>query len=417
MMILGDFEGADTAFRGVIGSFKNANHLSGDGPEAKSLRQGSLEHLNFMFGLSNPRKRLSENLRIYPAVARFVWMMSANNRLADIAFHEPKVKDFTDDGLTVPGSSYGMRLRQSQPGLDQIEGAINRLRTETDSRRAAAAIFQPMDAVRDSNDIPCAFGLLFHNRSGRLHTTVMMRSNNSFRLLPFNMFEFSMLAEVVAIEAKLELGPITYFAGSMHLYDSDAQIAQDFLTSDAAVPPVMEAMPSTSSPLSELTKLGQFESELRHGSAGLNRQSVGDWVNRATAEFSPYWAQFALLLVSGLAAKIDNATLAVVTTQVNPVLRPFAPRTSPENKVSAESVGMGPLFDRADVSGKIVSIHRTELAKKFARMAQEHEKEVGLIGAGPLLRAQQIILDRLAARGEADALTLEVFRNALQEAE
>jgi hypothetical protein len=342
-------------------------------------------------------------------------MMSANNRLADIAFHEPRVKAFTDDALTVPGSSYGMRLRQPQPGLDQVLGAIGRLTEQTDSRRAAVSIFHPVDAVRTSNDIPCAFGLFFHNRGGRLLTTVMMRSNNAFTLLPFNIFEFSLLAEVVAVEANLELGPITYFAGSMHLYDDDADRAAEFLATPIAPPVLMDAMPVEAKPLAELTKLAQFEADLRHGSAAVNARTVEDWLDRADRELHSYWAQLAYVLVAGVAAKVDRRTLALTSDRVKNGLKPFLPRLAAT--AAADAANFGDLFERGALRPEVVPLHRTAVMQKFATLAATHEKRIGLpIGAVQLLRAQGMVAERLAARGEADALTQEVFLKALEDA-
>src|SRR4051812_4461069 len=63
-------------------------------------QDGFREHLNYSFDLPFPLHRLSPKLRLHVAVARFVWMMAANNRLADIAFYEPKVAHYSDDQLT-----------------------------------------------------------------------------------------------------------------------------------------------------------------------------------------------------------------------------------------------------------------------------------------------------------------------------
>lgn len=83
------------------------------GGESLSVGAGKDSHelLNYSVVLSNPREKLifNEVRRIYlpGAVARFVRMMAGSDRLADIAFYEPKVKSFSDDGIAVPGSSYG----------------------------------------------------------------------------------------------------------------------------------------------------------------------------------------------------------------------------------------------------------------------------------------------------------------------
>jgi hypothetical protein len=412
-----NYDGAAAAFRGVLTDLQTAPQFNADGPDAESrLRRGFREHLNYTFALGDPLQRVAENLQLYPAVARFVWMMSANNRLADIAFHVPKVADFTDDGLTVPGSSYGMRLRQPQPGLDQLLGAIGRLKSDKESRRAAVTIFQPMDAVRDSNDIPCAFGLFFYNRNGRLLTTVIMRSNNAFRLLPFNIFEFSMLAEVVAVESELQCGPITHMAGSMHLYQGDENPVAEFLASDKPSPTVMGPMPTEKLPLEEITKLAVFEAALRHGSAALNANTVANWLDRATRDLHPYWAQLAYVLVAGVAANIDQRTLELAKARVHLPLQPFLPPLK-AGTPAPEQKSFPDLFGQDAESSKVVPFHRTALRNKFAALAEAHEMTTATpIGAARLLRAQSIVLDRLAARGEEDMLTPEAFQRALQDA-
>src|SRR5690348_12423885 len=71
-------------------------------------RSGTFEQIDYGVYVEDPIDRIVSNnvcrLNLPVAVARFVWMMSASNRLADIAFYEPKVKGFTDDGIIVPGS-------------------------------------------------------------------------------------------------------------------------------------------------------------------------------------------------------------------------------------------------------------------------------------------------------------------------
>lgn len=166
---------------------------------------GTYESLACRFVIENPGHRIVSNevhsLDLSVAAARFVWMISGNNRLADIEFHDPIVKNFTDDEIIVPGSSYGTRIRQAHPGIDQLSGTIAALHKDPNSRRAAISICQPTDSTRyASKDMPCAFGMFFHAREGALHAQLVMRSNNAATLLPFNLFEFSLLAEMVASE-------------------------------------------------------------------------------------------------------------------------------------------------------------------------------------------------------------------------
>jgi Thymidylate synthase len=409
------YEGADEAFSSIVKSLLDAPHLEAEGDGAQRTRQGSYEQLNYSFLLNSPRRRLSGELNAPVAAARFVWMMSANNRLADIAFYEPKVMGFTDDGLTVPGSSYGMRLRQPQPGVDQIAGAISRLKDEKDTRRAAVSIFQPIDAIRESKDIPCAFGIFFHNRDGFLKTTILMRSNNAWDLLPFNMFELSMLAEVIAVEAGLKLGEMTYFAGSMHLYDRHVQKVNGWSTGRSLSE--MTEIPQGSNPLAELTELGRFEAELRHSSTSIDNRSINEWLDRVTSRFSPYWSQFGFLLLAAVAASRDQRTLDSVRSRISALILPFVPReATASRKESSMPIDAGPLFGGAQQETNVVVFARPELRMRFAELAKQHEEKHGMIGSARLLKAQGQILDRLAARGETEALSKEVFEAALNSA-
>jgi thymidylate synthase len=270
-----------------------------------------VEILGYTVGVENVRARGAahprRSLSIVSAVARFVWMMAGSDRLADIAFYEPKVARFTDDQLAVPGSNYGARLRQAAPGLDQVAEAIKRLAVDPEQpdghlRRAANVIWRPEDAARKSNDIPCAFGLGYFPRSNVLHTELVMRSNNAMLLLPFNLFEFTLLAEVVAVGAGLQPGRFTVHAMSMHLYEGtqEREVAEEVIKEPGArVPLPMPAMPADD-PLGQINALARAEASLRHNQREVAHATVADLRLRAT-ELNDYWsAFFDVLLVHSL---------------------------------------------------------------------------------------------------------------------
>ena len=229
------------------------------------------------------------------------------------------------------------------------------------------------------------------------------------------MFELSMLAEVVAVESGLELGEVTYFAGSMHLYDRHIEKAK------AWTPPTnivgMPRIPAGTSPLAELNKLCKFEAELRHGSAAVDDRSIGEWLDRITGEFSPYWAQFGFLLLGAIATTRSQRMLDATRSRIGSSLLPFVPLQATVDRKQVALLDAGPLFGAMQSETNVVVFGRPELRKKFAELADKHEKLHGKIGAVQLLRAQEQILDRLAARGESGALTEEAFRAAILAAE
>ncbi len=270
----------------------------------------SWEKLWYSTGISNPLTRIMVSpirpLNLVTAVARFAWMIGGNNRVEDIAFYEPKVRGFSDDGLTVPGSDYGLRLVQPRPGLNQIEGVIRRLKEEPFSRQAASVVWQPEDAVRESSDIPCTFGLFFHVRDGALHMSVNMRSNNAFRILPFNIFEFTMLQEIVATELGLPVGLYHIWAASMHVYenkhewDLTAKLANTVRSGTVPAPIFMAPMPLEFSALGQAQLLARYEAGLRHS---CTPQEHFDMLDAASVEMHPYWHGLLGILACWMQAK------------------------------------------------------------------------------------------------------------------
>lgn len=276
---------------------------------SKSIGSGRVTRdiRNFQFVLENPRDRILSNsvrrLDVFGAVARFMWMISGNDRLQDIAFYEPRVRKFTDDRMTVPGSNYGKRLLMPEPGLDQVRAMIARIKEDAGTRRAVAAIYRPEDAVRDSNDIPCAFGIAFHVRNDRLHMTTIMRSNAAWTLLPYNVFEFTLLGELVSVLTGVPLGTYTHNALSMHLYEASASTSDEIGLASKALEvhndhliPLMEAMPPTS--WDDLARVTTWEADLRYAASGLNVTNYRRFMDRSEAECHPYWSSFCLTLLT-----------------------------------------------------------------------------------------------------------------------
>ncbi|HVT19057.1 MAG TPA: thymidylate synthase [Thermoanaerobaculia bacterium] len=261
-------------------------------------------------------------LNITTAIARFVWMVAGSDRLEDIAFYEPMVRRYTDNNISVPGSSYGMRLFQPRPGVNQIEGVTQRLSADKTSRRAAAVIWSPDDAVRESRDIPCAFGVFFHVRANKLISTLVMRSNNAVTLLPFNVFEFSLLGEMIARSVGADLGPFVYTAVSMHVFDRDRTRAEEIIAAydtTKVITKVMPPMPSDPPPIEQANRLAQLEAKMRHSHANFTEATTQSLLSEATDYLDSYWLAFYRVLLSHAFLKAHQPQVAVEVAAQLPV--------------------------------------------------------------------------------------------------
>lgn len=389
-------EDANEAYKSTL---KDILNFGSEIKAEQSLSVGSnkkfKEILNYNLVIKNPTQRLltnsSRGFNLPGAIARFVWMMAANNRLADIEFYWGlKVSKFTDDGYTVPGSSYGARMFNASPGLDQIEAVIKRLKEDPSTRRAAVSIYHPIDAIRPSKDIPCTFGIFYHIRDNKLISTVVMRSNNAFILLPYNIFEFSLLAEIIAKEVGVEMGSMYYNALSMHIYEDNYEFSKKIVDgadelSDVHFPP----MPFTPKPMDEVKKLIRLEAQIRHVSAGLNNSNINEWLKEKIIlgkgeeneiELNEYWKQFYYLLLYFIVSKktADKEALKKVANLI----------TDPYKKyLDADDLKIMPKSTQQDLFGNITGnasyadySHVTRKLNSLETLCSEYNKEAETSG-------------------------------------
>lgn len=399
------------------------------------------EVLNYNLIISNPVQRLLTNSRrafnLPGAIARFVWMMAANNRLADIEFYwDYKVSKFTDDGYTVPGSSYGARMFNASPGLDQIEAVIKRLKEDPSTRRAAVSIYHPIDAIRQSRDIPCTFGIFYHIREKKLISTVVMRSNNAFILLPYNIFEFSLLAEIIAKEVGVEMGHMYYNALSMHIYEEHYDLSKTIVDSkDELTNLQFPPMPFNPEPMAEVKKLIRLEAKIRHISAGLNNSNIGEWLKDVIVlgkgedneiKLDEYWKQFYYLLLYFIVSKKTNDKEALKKVA--------ALITDPYKKyLDEEDFKIMPKSTQQDLFGNIVGnaafsdySHVTQKLNSLEKLCGDYNQEE-VAGSGKLIDFSKYIALRnkfigsmdefrnIAARNDSPEITKEQFLEAVKE--
>jgi thymidylate synthase len=348
----------------------------------------SKELLDYALILQNPRERLVWNprrrLSLPGAIARFVWMMAANDRLKDIEFYwGNKVSAFSDDGVLVLGSNYGQRMLNPRPGVNQVVAIIDRLKEDLATRRAAISIYGAEDSVRKSHDIPCAFGLMFHVRQASLHSSVLMRSNNAFILMPYNIFEFSLLAEAVAAELKLPLGSMFYLAGSMHVYQENYEQSAEVISEGKAQfhrTAEMPAMPYDPSPIQEIRELVKLEAEARHAAAGFSINNFDQWLTIAETRLSAYWRQLFYLLLLDMAQKRQiGYALGRLSVAIESPWRDYLPVNAFSSPTSTELAPTRTLFgEERQATVRVLGdemVANTRL-RSLERLCDEKSKEL-----------------------------------------
>lgn len=181
------------------------------------------EILNFSFVIGDPTRGIvlsdTRKMDMRYAVGELIWYLSKSNQLSDIEQYSKFWQRISDDGITL-NSAYGYRIHEMF-GFDQWEYVKALLKDDPHSRQAVIHIKTPSNAV--SKDIPCTIALQFSIRDNSLFLMAVMRSNDIWLGLPFDLFAFTSLQIKMAMELGVGVGDYTHVAGSLHLYEKDVK--------------------------------------------------------------------------------------------------------------------------------------------------------------------------------------------------
>lgn len=189
----------------------------------------TLERTRVALLIRNPRQRwvLSRRPAINPAfaVAELAWILAGDAEVSYLLPWNSKYSGFVGSATEAYGA-YGKRLRSSF-GVDQILRAGEALAANPTSRQVVLQLYHPaLDLPFDrgqprAGDIPCNVTSLLKVRDGKLEWTQMVRSNDFFLGVPYNIVQFTTLQEVLAGLAGVEVGSYLHYSDSLHLYERD----------------------------------------------------------------------------------------------------------------------------------------------------------------------------------------------------
>jgi thymidylate synthase len=208
------------------------------------LKQGSpvtsrgmptLELYPVAFAIRSPRRRCITNPErrwsLPLALGEFCWHATGSNELGFIEYYALRWREFAD-GVAIIGSCYGHNIfhgKNEQPS--QWDRLVHLLRVEPHSRRAVLQLFDHQIGLDpDTRDAPCTCNIQFMIRDERLHAIVYMRSNDAIWGLPYDVFLFTMLQELLSCTLGIELGSYFHVAGSLHLYQRHFELAKRILS-------------------------------------------------------------------------------------------------------------------------------------------------------------------------------------------
>ena len=203
-----------------------------DGVCVQASRDGpTKEILHVAISIEEPRQRWIASreppLNVAFALAEVVWIVAGRRDLKFLEFWNSRLRNFVGPGPVLHGA-YGHRLRR-RFGLDQLKRAYDALRQIPETRQIALQIWDSsIDLPQASGspvaqDIPCNVVSLPKIRDGKLEWTQVIRSNDLFLGVPYNLVQFTCLQEIMAGWLGVECGSYNQISDSLHIYERDVK--------------------------------------------------------------------------------------------------------------------------------------------------------------------------------------------------
>lgn len=118
--------------------------------------------------------------------------------------------------------SYGDRIGS------QVMYAVNKLTKDRDTRQAVITLWRPaLDNTSGKRDYPCTVALNYAIVNDRLEARTVMRSNDAWWGLPYDVFQFTQLQLTMARALGVQPGRYTHTAWSLHIYDEHVPFIDD----------------------------------------------------------------------------------------------------------------------------------------------------------------------------------------------
>lgn len=193
----------------------------------------TLELFPVSFKLTNIRNRCTtlfeRKWNLFFALGELCWHLHGSNEPRDLEYYTKNWRLFEDKENYNLSNCYGYKIFE---GKYSEWNRIKEILIKDKLSRRAVIILPDSSKQRPSiksQGNPCTTSLQFLVRDEKLHLIVNMRSNDIIWGFPNDVFVFTMLQEVMAVELGLEPGPYYHFVGSLHLYERHFSLASKIL--------------------------------------------------------------------------------------------------------------------------------------------------------------------------------------------
>jgi thymidylate synthase len=175
----------------------------------------------------------TKKLHLRSIIHELLWFLKGDTNIHYLHENRVSIWDEWADEHGNLGPVYGHQWR-SWPApdgrtIDQISGAVDLIKNNSDSRRIIVSAWNVADIDKMALP-PCHTFFQFYVTEGRLSCQLYQRSADVFLGVPFNIASYSLLTLMMAQVCNLELGDFVHTFGDAHLYSNHLEQAQLQLT-------------------------------------------------------------------------------------------------------------------------------------------------------------------------------------------
>ncbi len=191
----------------------------------------------------------TKKLHLRSILHELLWFLAGDTNIGYLHDNKVTIWDEWADENGDLGPIYGSQWRSwpiAGGHVDQISEALERLRTDPDSRRHIVSAWNvaEIDAMALP---PCHLLFQLYVADGRLSCQMYQRSADVFLGVPFNIASYSILTMMLAQAAGLKVGEFVHTLGDAHLYLNHLDQARLQLTRIPGKLPTMEIKPERTS--------------------------------------------------------------------------------------------------------------------------------------------------------------------------
>ena len=193
--------------------------------------------------------------------SELLWFISGSGNINDLksiyrynTIWDANYKDYLDhretgNGLEIGdgdmGRIYGTQWRRWRTAdgreIDQLQDAIDLIRTNPDSRRIIVNAWHPGENHPDQVALPpCHCMFQFYVAGNKLSLHMYQRSCDMFLGVPFNIASYSLLLHMIAFITHLEAHEFVHTLGDAHIYLDAVDQVKRQLSREPLAPPTLQ---------------------------------------------------------------------------------------------------------------------------------------------------------------------------------